>query len=204
MDGNKAPLVIPPIAFSRVADGIYRSAYPAPKSIRFMDSLQLKSIVALAPSDVKKELRDYCAKRDIIMCECNVGLNQEPFVTMSEKSVADAVDFMSDPTNHPVLVFCTTGRSKTSVVVGCYRRWVMGTRCVLLRPQIESRIVSFIFSYFLVLIGVYSSVFLYSWCWCVVGVLMCNAILCASTGVWGGAWPRSSASTRCSWTPTEG
>lgn len=125
MDGSKVAMVIPPIAFSRIADGIYRSAYPAPKSVPFVDSLQLKSIVSLAPSDIKKELRDYCAKRDITICECNVGLNQEPFVTMSEKSVADAVDFMSDPTNHPVLVFCTTGRSKTSVVVGCYRRYQM-------------------------------------------------------------------------------
>ena len=127
MDGRKGPLVIPPIAFSRVTDGIYRSAYPAPKAIRFIESLQLKSIVALAPTDLKKELREYCTKRGITICECNVGLNQEPFVTMSEKSVADAVDFMSDPTNHPVLVFCTTGRSKTSVVVGCYRRLVCGS-----------------------------------------------------------------------------
>ena len=78
------------------------------------------------PSDVKKELREYATVRGISMIECAVGINQEPFVTMSESAVKEAVEFMSNPLNHPVMVFCTTGRSKTSVVVGGYRRLRLG------------------------------------------------------------------------------
>ena len=121
-------LIVPPIAFARVCPGIYRSAYPASKSLHFIDSLHLKSMVALVdkPSDVKKELREYATVRGISMIECAVGINQEPFVTMSESAVKEAIEFMSNPLNHPVMVFCTTGRSKTSVVVGGYRRLRLG------------------------------------------------------------------------------
>jgi len=121
-------LILPPIVFARVGPGIYRSAYPASKSLPFIDSLHLKSMVSLLdkPSEVKKELRDYCHTHGITMIECPVGLNQEPFVTMSESAVKEAVEFIANPINHPVMVFCTTGRSKTSVVIGCYRRLHLG------------------------------------------------------------------------------
>ena len=121
-------LILPPIVFARVVPGIYRSAYPASKSLPFIDSLHLKSMVSLLdkPSEVKKELRDYCHTHGITMIECPVGLNQEPFVTMSEFAVKEAIEFISNPINHPVMVFCTTGRSKTSVVIGCYRRLQLG------------------------------------------------------------------------------
>lgn len=33
-----------------------------------------------------------------------------------------AVDFISDPTNHPVLVFCITGQRKTGCVISCFRK----------------------------------------------------------------------------------
>ena len=121
-------LIVPPIVFARACPGIYRSAYPASKSLHFIDSLHLKSMVALIdkPSDVKKELREYVNTHGIRMIECSVGYNQEPFVTMSEPAVKEAMEFISNPINHPVMVFCTTGRSKTSVVVACYRRLRLG------------------------------------------------------------------------------
>ena len=43
------------------------------------------------------------------MVECNVGLNQEPFLHMSESAVAEAVAVLADPAARPVLVnplFC--------------------------------------------------------------------------------------------------
>jgi hypothetical protein len=33
-----------------------------------------------------------------------------------------AVDFILDPTNHPVLVFCITGQRKTGCVISCFRK----------------------------------------------------------------------------------
>ena len=52
--------VLPPLGFARLGDGIYRSAYPAPKSLRFVDSLHLRTMLCLAPGDVKKDLREVC------------------------------------------------------------------------------------------------------------------------------------------------
>jgi len=96
----------------------------------------------------------HCAAKGITLVECNVGLNQEPFLHMSESAVAEAVAVLADPAARPVLVnqspffccpciflffrvdgyppgpffkvFCSTGRSKTGVVVACYRRRRLG------------------------------------------------------------------------------
>lgn len=51
-----------PLGFCRVHDNIYRSSYPSTKSLPFISTLGLKSIICLTPSDIKKELRDYCEK----------------------------------------------------------------------------------------------------------------------------------------------
>jgi hypothetical protein len=40
-------LVAPPLGFSRVESGIYRSAYPAKKALNYIDNLSLKSMVCL-------------------------------------------------------------------------------------------------------------------------------------------------------------
>ena len=111
-----------PLSFARVEDGIYRSAYPTQKSLEFISQLKLKSMVCLNPSDIRQELRNYAESRSISLVECNVGCNQEPFLSMSVEAMSDAVTFISDASNHPVLVFCTNGKLKTSCVIGCLRK----------------------------------------------------------------------------------
>lgn len=116
-------LCAPPLAFARVESGIYRSAYPTKKSIQYIiDNLSLKSLVCLCPNELKSDLRDFAASHSIVIKEFNIGFNQEPFMSMLEQPVQDAIAFMSDERNHPILVFCITGQKKTSCVIGCFRK----------------------------------------------------------------------------------
>ena len=67
-------------------------------------------------------MREFAADNSIVMKEFNIGFNQEPFVSMFEEPVQEAIDFISDEANHPLLIFCMTGQKKTSCVIGCYRK----------------------------------------------------------------------------------
>ena len=113
---------IVPLGFCKIYDNVYRSSYPATKSLPFITTLGLKSIICLTPSELKKELRDYCEKNNITIFEANVGYNQEPFIVMSESVVSEAIHIALDHTQRPSLIFCTTGKVKTSCVVACLRK----------------------------------------------------------------------------------
>jgi tyrosine-protein phosphatase SIW14 len=111
-----------PLSFSRVDNGVYRSSYPAYRTFPFIKTLKLKSMVCLSPSDIRQDLKSFASENDITLFESEIGHNQDPFVVMSENSVADAVKFISNPLNRPVMVFCTNGKVKTGCVIGCYRQ----------------------------------------------------------------------------------
>lgn len=85
---------IPPLSFSIVEDNIYRSSYPSNKTLPFLKTLNLRSLICLYPSDIRQDLRDFASKNNITLFEVNVGHNQEPFVVMSEAAVAGAIKFV--------------------------------------------------------------------------------------------------------------
>lgn len=111
-----------PLSFSRVDNGIYRSSYPASRTIPFIKTLKLKSMICLSPSDLRQDLKTFASENDITIFESEIGHNQDPFVVMSENSVADAIKFMLNPLNLPLMVFCTNGKVKTGCIIGCYRQ----------------------------------------------------------------------------------
>lgn len=121
MPSNNDSLIVP-LGFCKIYDNVYRSSYPATKSLPFIATLGLKSIICLTPSELKKELRDYCEKNSITIFEANVGYNQEPFIVMSESAVSEAIHIALDHAQRPSLIFCTTGKVKTGCVVACLRK----------------------------------------------------------------------------------
>ncbi len=111
-----------PLDFGIVTAHVMRSAYPSPVSIPFISTLGLKTMISVSPSDIRAELRDYCKANDIILLEYDVGYNQEPFLSMSEAKVRNAVECALDPANHPTLIFDTNGKNKISCIVGCIEK----------------------------------------------------------------------------------
>lgn len=116
----------PPLGFARVSTGIFRSAYPSSKTLPFIDTLQLRSMICLMPHDLRQELRDYAAQRGIQLRCCPVQHNQDPFLVMSDQNISNIVHFISQPQHQPVLIFCTNGKVRTGCVVACLRRALLG------------------------------------------------------------------------------
>lgn len=120
-----------PLVFGTVQEGIYRSAYPAGKSLPFIaQQLHLKSMVSLHPNDVRPELEEYCALNSINLFKCDIKFNQDPFVVMSDEAMNTVISFIQDPANQPVLVFCSSGKIRTGCAVACLRKrmkWCMSS-----------------------------------------------------------------------------
>jgi tyrosine-protein phosphatase SIW14 len=114
--------LMPPLYFARVSDGIYRSAYPVGMSMSFVANLPIKSFICLSPSDVKPDLQEYAQSNNIQLFQFDVKINQEPFLSMDDHQVSLAIDTACNPSNQPVLLFCVTGKVRTSCVVACLRK----------------------------------------------------------------------------------
>ncbi|KAJ1434142.1 protein-tyrosine phosphatase [Ochromonadaceae sp. CCMP2298] len=122
--------MIVPLGFSKVQEGVYRSAYPASKSFPFIRTLGLKSMVCLCPGDVRSELETFCAEQSITLLKYDVKFNQDPFLCMCEDTINAILDHVQNDANQPVLLFSFNGRVSTACVVGCLRkrtRWCMSS-----------------------------------------------------------------------------
>jgi len=114
--------MIAPLGFSTVSQGLYRSALPAKKTLPFIRSLRLKSMVCLSPGAISPELQDWCSKQNVALVCHDIGFNQEPFVTVNPSCLQECVLFASTLINYPCLVFCLNGKARSSLVVACLRR----------------------------------------------------------------------------------
>jgi tyrosine-protein phosphatase SIW14 len=88
------PLQLPPLSFASIDAGVYRSAYPSVKTLNFIESLGLKSMICLSPLEMRSDLKDFATEKGIKLYESNVGFNQEPFLVMSEKEVRSVLDII--------------------------------------------------------------------------------------------------------------
>ena len=78
--------------------------------------------ICLQPSDIRQELREFCASNGIFIAEFDVGYNQEPFLSINDDAMQLAIETVMDATKQPCLVFCSSGKNRTSCLVGCFRR----------------------------------------------------------------------------------
>jgi hypothetical protein len=84
-----------PLGYSKVSDGVSRSAYPADKTLSYVKGLKLKTMVSLCPNDLRPELRTFAEENSIKLIEFEIKFNQEPFLAMSETEVLKIVNFIS-------------------------------------------------------------------------------------------------------------
>lgn len=98
---------------------LYRSGYPANKSLDYISTLGLKSMVSLInPAENRSDLKQYCKKNNITLLEADIGVNKEPFLSMKADVVASVIDHLEDSSNLPCLLFCSNGKLRTSCMVG--------------------------------------------------------------------------------------
>ena len=119
---NRVSHSVPPLNFAMVSPGVFRSGYPNPRNFPFLSSLRLKTIIHLGHEDYLAENAQFASDHGIQVLRIPVPGNVEPFVSMSDASICEALQAMLNENNQPVLVHCNKGKYRTGCVVGCYRK----------------------------------------------------------------------------------
>lgn len=121
-------LYVPPINFAMVEAGVYRSGFPELANFGFLRTLRLRSILNLCPEPYPETNMDFLRSNSISLVQLGIDGTKEPFVTIPEETIRDALKFLLDVRNHPVLIHCNRGKHRTGCVVGCLRklqRWCL-------------------------------------------------------------------------------
>ncbi|KAI0972887.1 tyrosine phosphatase family-domain-containing protein [Xylaria arbuscula] len=110
----------PPINFSTVCDGLYRSGYPETPDYPFLQSLGLKTIVTLVDKELPDGYQEFMRDNQITHRIFDMaGTKKEDIPIEMMRSIHAVV---SDRANYPLLVHCKQGRHRTGCVVGVLRK----------------------------------------------------------------------------------
>ncbi|KAF2266625.1 hypothetical protein CC78DRAFT_121044 [Lojkania enalia] len=114
--------LIPPANFGAVVPGsIYRSSYPQEENYEFLESLKLKTILTLVPEQVSFDYLNFMAQSDIQHFQVHIPANKGE-VNIQSIQMSNALRYVLDRSNHPILIHCNKGKHRTGCVVGCFRR----------------------------------------------------------------------------------
>lgn len=126
---NKDPIqrIIPPLNFCPVEKQLYRSGQPSVINQLFLEELNLKTILWLASEEPAEDFLDYCSGSNIniefvgMINDYNYS-NINPWDSLDERTIKNALETISNKENYPLLVCCGMGRHRTGAVIGCLRR----------------------------------------------------------------------------------
>ncbi|KNC81209.1 hypothetical protein SARC_06456 [Sphaeroforma arctica JP610] len=113
-------LLVPPLNFSMVASGVYRSGYPGTKNYSFLRKLGLRTVVCL--SDIENLNADFYQTEGIRFIHMPIVGNKEPFTRIPEDVASEVLDTLLDRRNHPVLIHCNKGKHRVGCMIGCLRK----------------------------------------------------------------------------------
>ncbi|PRQ41536.1 putative protein-tyrosine-phosphatase [Rosa chinensis] len=112
----------PPINFSMVEDGIFRSGFPHPANFPFLKSLNLRSIIYLCPEPYPEENLEFLRSQNIRLLQFGIEGKTES-VAIPKDTILEALKILIDVRNHPVLIHCKRGKHRTGCLVGCLRKF---------------------------------------------------------------------------------
>ncbi|CAB4304591.1 unnamed protein product [Prunus armeniaca] len=121
-------LFIPPLNFSMVDNGIFRSGFPESANFSFLQTLGLRSIICLCPEPYPEANVEFLKSNGIKLFQFGIEGYKEPFVNIPEDTIREALKVVLDVRNHPVLIHCKRGKHRTGCLVGCLRklqRWCL-------------------------------------------------------------------------------
>ncbi|KAK6919300.1 Atypical dual-specificity phosphatase Siw14-like [Dillenia turbinata] len=119
-DGEE--LLVPPLNFSMVDNGIFRSGFPDTANFNFVQTLGLRSIICLCPEPYPEVNMEFLKLNGIQLFQFGIEGCKEPFVNIPEETIREALKVLLDVKNHPVLIHCKRGKHRTGCLVGCFRK----------------------------------------------------------------------------------
>ncbi|GAC72991.1 molecular chaperone Prefoldin, subunit 3 [Moesziomyces antarcticus T-34] len=119
---SSTALVVPPLNFSMVSRGIYRSGHPNERNFEFLRRLNLKSVMYLGTEDYRSNMTSWTASQGIQTFHLRLAINKEPTAEMDEADVVRALQLILQPANWPMLIHCNKGKYRVGCIVGLLRR----------------------------------------------------------------------------------
>ncbi|EPS71810.1 hypothetical protein M569_02950 [Genlisea aurea] len=122
-DDDDDRLFVPPLNFSMVDSGIYRSGFPQPQNFPFLKTLGLQSIIYLCPEAYPDANVQFLKDNGIRLFHFGVEASKEESVSIPEGKISAAMEVLLDARNYPLLIHCKRGKHRTGCLVGCLRKW---------------------------------------------------------------------------------
>ncbi|KAK6124512.1 hypothetical protein DH2020_041745 [Rehmannia glutinosa] len=122
VDGEEN-LLVPPLNFSMVDYGIFRSGFPDTPNFPFLETLGLRSIIYLCPEPYPEVNIQFLKANGIRLFQFGVEGSKEPFVNIPDDVIRRALKVLLDERNRPLLIHCKRGKHRTGCLVGCLRKW---------------------------------------------------------------------------------
>ncbi|KAI3456498.1 hypothetical protein Pfo_013161 [Paulownia fortunei] len=116
-------LYVPPLNFSMVDYGIFRSGFPDTPNFPFLKTLGLRSIIYLCPEPYPEANIQFLNANGIRLFQFGVEGSKEPFVNIPDDVICSALEVLLDERNRPLLIHCKRGKHRTGCLVGCLRKW---------------------------------------------------------------------------------
>ena len=116
------PHFIPPLNFGLVENQLYRSGQPNELNFPFLENLGLKTVIFLAPEEPTQQFLNFIDDQDINFYHLGLNSMSNAWDPISEEVVIEALEFILEPANYPLVVICNQGRHRTGTVVGCLRK----------------------------------------------------------------------------------
>ncbi|XP_024008300.1 tyrosine-protein phosphatase DSP2 isoform X5 [Eutrema salsugineum] len=142
--------LIPPLNFSMVDNGVFRSGFPDSANFSFLQTLGLRSIIYLCPEPYPESNIQFLKSNGIKLFQFGIDGKKcvpdleneiwlhlwsskhhkesplsktlEPFVNIPDHKIRKALKVLLDEKNHPVLIHCKRGKHRTGCLVGCLRK----------------------------------------------------------------------------------
>ncbi|KAJ3192846.1 tyrosine-protein phosphatase required for protection against superoxide stress (By similarity) [Irineochytrium annulatum] len=113
---------IPPMNFGMVEEDLFRSGQPNELNFPFLEKLNLRTVIYLAPEEPNQRFLDFVDDQDIKLYHLGGSASANAWDPISEEVVLEALELILDPKNFPLILMCNLGRHRTGTVVGCLRK----------------------------------------------------------------------------------
>ncbi|KAA8916534.1 hypothetical protein TRICI_001397 [Trichomonascus ciferrii] len=121
--------LIAPLRFGVVEPNLYRGSYPRPHNIRFLERLNLKTILSVTPEGFAPgdPIYEFAQKNgiELVHIECAGAQSKSKKkrgVPLSYSVAIRAVEYMINADYAPMYVHCLNGSQVTCLIVACLRK----------------------------------------------------------------------------------
>jgi len=120
--GRTPSVLVPPINFSLVSRGVYRSGHPNRKNFPFLLGLSLKTIIYLESTTYRPDSQSFIDSSAVKLHTYDLSDESKLFSSEGKRTIDEILGLVLDTRNHPILVHDDMGKSIVSLICALVRR----------------------------------------------------------------------------------